>query len=64
MTTYVPHDTTREARVRDAWNAYRDEIVELEGAEYDAAEAECWDLLQETLREIDAEHDEASRHAP
>jgi hypothetical protein len=56
MTTYAPHDTTREARVRDAWTAYRDRLVSLEGAEYDAAEQESWERLQGALREIDQEH--------
>jgi hypothetical protein len=56
MTTYAPHDTTRDERVREAWTVYRDRIVELDGAEYDAAEAESWEHLQETLRAIERDH--------
>jgi hypothetical protein len=56
MTTYAPHDIERDERVREAWTAYLDGIAELEGREYDEAEADSWDHLQDTLREIDGEH--------
>jgi hypothetical protein len=53
MTTYAPHDTTRDERVREAWIAYRDRLAELVGREYDAAEEESWEHLQRELREIE-----------
>jgi hypothetical protein len=56
MTTYAPHDTTRDERVREAWTTYHDRLVELAGAEYDAAEEESWEHLQDTLREIEHDH--------
>jgi hypothetical protein len=53
MTTYVPHETTRDERVREAWTSYRNRLVELQGPEYEAAEEESWARLQRALRRID-----------
>jgi hypothetical protein len=54
MATYTPNESTLDERVREAWTAYKDDIADLEGADYEAAEAESWDRLQDTLREIEA----------
>ena len=59
MTTFATPDTARQlaeldARTRVAWTSYRDALLTLEGAEYDAAEAGEWDQLQATLREIES----------
>jgi hypothetical protein len=55
MATYTPNESTLDERVREAWTAYRDDIAGLDGAEYDAAEVESWDRLQDTLRDIEAQ---------
>jgi hypothetical protein len=56
MTTYTPNESALDERVREAWTAYRDDIADLEGRAYDAAESESWDRLQATLRGIEAEN--------
>jgi hypothetical protein len=60
MTTYAPHDRALDERTRQAWSSYRDGLAELAGREYDEAEAEAWDRLQEALEEIEA--DRAASH--
>jgi hypothetical protein len=55
MTTFAPHQDTLDERTREAWSAYRDELVELQGREYDAAETDSWERLQDALRTIDAD---------
>ena len=52
MTTYAPHDSTLDERTRKAWSAYREELADLQGKAYDAAESASWDRLQEALRDI------------
>jgi hypothetical protein len=56
VTTYAPQDTTRDERVREAWTVYRDSIAALDGPEYEVAEADSWDHLQTSLRDIEREH--------
>jgi hypothetical protein len=53
MTTFAAHDAALDERVRQAWAAYRDSLSALQGRQYDHAEAESWDLLQEALRDIE-----------
>jgi hypothetical protein len=60
MTTFTPHDSTLDERTRKAWSAYREDLAELQGRAYDAAEAESWDRLQEQLQDIEA--DRAALH--
>jgi hypothetical protein len=60
MTTFTPHDSTLDERTRNAWSVYREDLAELKGRAYDAAEAESWDRLQEQLQEIEA--DRAALH--
>ena len=55
MTTFAPNQDTLDERTREAWTAYRDELVELQGRQYDAAEAEAWERLEEALRLIEAD---------
>lgn len=61
MTTYAPNDPALDERVRQAWAAYRDGLAALHGRQYDVAEAESWELLQEALRDIE---DERSASGP
>jgi hypothetical protein len=37
---------------REAWDAYRATLVELEGKAYEDAEPAAWDTLQQRLAEI------------
>ncbi|HEX5925244.1 MAG TPA: hypothetical protein VFY45_15550 [Baekduia sp.] len=60
MATFTPHDSTLDERTRKAWSAYREDLAELQGRAYDAAEAESWDRLQEQLQDIEA--DRAALH--
>jgi hypothetical protein len=60
MTTYAPHDRALDERTLQAWSAYRDRLADLTGRDYDDAEAEAWDRLQDSLGEIDA--DRAASH--
>jgi hypothetical protein len=55
MTTFAPNQDTLDERTREAWSAYRDQLVELHGPEYDAAESASWQRLQEALRAIEAD---------
>ena len=55
MTTFAPNQDTLDERTREAWSAYRDGLVELHGTQYDAAETESWDRLQDALRDIEAD---------
>ena len=41
-----------ERRVQQAWAAYREDVRELEGREYEDAEDEAWARLQRRLAEI------------
>lgn len=60
MTTFTPQDSKLDERTREAWSAYREDLAELQGRAYDAAEAESWDRLQEQLQDIEA--DRAALH--
>lgn len=60
MTTYAPHDATLDERTRKAWGAYRDELADITGKAYDAAESAAWERLQEALGEI--EENRAASH--
>jgi N-formylglutamate amidohydrolase len=41
-----------ERRVRHAWASYNASLRDLEGREYEEAEAHAWDRLQRRLTEI------------
>jgi len=60
MTTFAPHDSALDERTRQAWSTYRDGLSGLAGREYDAAEAEAWERLQDALGQIEA--DRAAPH--
>lgn len=60
MTTYAPDETDRRLeelaeREREAWNAYRENLRDLNGRAYDDAEAHSWEDLQQTLRDVASE---------
>ena len=49
MTTVTPQ---LEQETRRAWSEYADSLRGLEGAEYDRAEQESWQQLQQTLEAL------------
>jgi hypothetical protein len=52
MTTSATRQgTDRTIAEREAWEAYREGLRDLEGAEYEEAERVSWALLQVALRE-------------
>jgi hypothetical protein len=61
MTTFAAQSETErlltelDARTRGAWSAYREDLRDLTGKDYDDAEAAAWDQLQATLRELESE---------
>jgi hypothetical protein len=67
MTTFAPDQDTLDERTREAWSAYRDELAELHGREYDAAENDSWERLQDALRTIETDrvtsHTDGDPHA-
>jgi hypothetical protein len=55
MTTSATRQgTDRTIAEREAWEAYRDGLRDLDGADYEEAERESWARLQGTLRELHA----------
>ncbi len=55
MSIAAPQDPVIVERTRDAWQRYADELRNLSGAAYEAAEREAWDRLQEALADAYAE---------
>jgi hypothetical protein len=51
MTTVTPNV---DQETRHAWAHYADRLRGLEGEEYDRAEHEAWEELQNTLQALDA----------
>jgi hypothetical protein len=55
MTTSATRQgTDRTTAEREAWEAYRESLRDLEGADYEEAERLSWARLQGTLRELHA----------
>jgi hypothetical protein len=55
MTTSATRQgTDRTIAEREAWEAYRESLRDLEGADYEEAERISWARLQGTLRELHA----------
>lgn len=55
MSTIAPQDPVIVERTRDAWQRYADELRGLSGAEYESAERNAWERLQEALADAHAE---------
>jgi hypothetical protein len=53
-TSATEQGTVRTTAERKAWEAYRESLRDLEGADYEEAERLSWARLQETLRELHA----------
>jgi hypothetical protein len=61
VTAVTPHDATHseiEEEIRQAWSVYHEELRELRGAEYEAAEDERWTDLQDELKRIEQRRSE------
>ena len=60
--TAVDTEKLRELdeNTRRAWHAYSERIRELSGSEYDDAERESWEELQEELGRLDHERQRIS----
>ncbi len=62
VTTSAPQTKTPlDPRVQAAWENYRDDLLDLEGRDYERAEREAWERLQAELFTLtDAVADEHS----
>jgi hypothetical protein len=59
MTTITPDRLEELADLeREAWIEYRESLRDLQGREYDVAEAASWEELQQTLAGVSAERAE------
>jgi hypothetical protein len=59
MTTIAPNRLEELAELeREAWSEYRESLRDLEGRDYEIAEASSWEDLQKTLAEVTAERSE------
>jgi hypothetical protein len=60
MTTITPNRLEELAALeREAWIDYRESLRDLQGREYDVAEAASWEDLQRALADVAAERAEA-----
>lgn len=60
MTTYISDQQAQrlaeiDVRTRDAWADYTEELRELKGRDYEEAEDQSWDRLEQTLKQLDGE---------
>ncbi len=61
MPTTAPQPkTTIDPRVQAAWDSYRDDLRDLEGAAYEQAEKAAWDRLQADLFTLTDEADDGT----
>jgi hypothetical protein len=65
MTTITPDRLEELAELeRIAWADYRDGLRDLQGREYEQAEATSWDELQDLLADVAAERAELAATRP
>jgi ppGpp synthetase/RelA/SpoT-type nucleotidyltranferase len=60
MTTYISDQQAQrlaeiDVRTRHAWADYTEELRELKGRDYEEAEDQSWDRLQQRLKQLDDE---------
>jgi hypothetical protein len=60
MTTYISDQQAQrlaeiDVHTREAWADYNDELRELKGRDYEEAEDQSWDRLQQRLKQLDGE---------
>jgi len=53
-TSATTQGTDRTIAEREAWEAYRESLRDLDGADYEEAERISWARLQGTLRDLSA----------
>jgi hypothetical protein len=55
MTSSATHQgTDRTSAEREAWDAYRDSLRDIEGSDYEEVERVSWERLQRALLELRA----------
>ena len=57
MTTYISDQQAQrlaeiDVRTREAWADYTEELRELKGRDYEEAEDQSWDRLQQRLKQL------------
>jgi hypothetical protein len=60
MTTYISDQQAQrlaeiDVHTREAWADYNEELRELKGRDYEEAEDQSWDRLQQRLKQLDDE---------
>jgi hypothetical protein len=60
MTTYISDQQAQrlaeiDVHTREAWADYNEELRELKGRDYEEAEDQSWDRLQQRLKQLDGE---------
>jgi hypothetical protein len=56
MTTSATRQgSDRSLAEREAWDAYRESLRDLEGTDYEEAERVSWERLQRALRELEVD---------
>jgi hypothetical protein len=60
MTTYISDQQAQrlaeiDVRTGEAWADYTEELRELKGRDYEEAEDQSWDRLQQRLKQLDDE---------
>jgi hypothetical protein len=63
MATFAPNQDLAgrlDARERAAWATYKSSLEGLDGVDYDDAEVLSWARLQEALREIESDREQAA----
>jgi hypothetical protein len=56
MTTSATRQgSDRSLAEREAWDAYRESLRDLEGTDYEEAERASWERLQRALRELEVD---------
>ena len=52
-TSATQQGTDRTLAEREAWDAYRESLRDLEGTDYEETERASWERLQRALRELE-----------
>jgi gas vesicle protein len=59
MTSIAPEETRElEEDTRQAWSQYSERLRDLAGDEYERAESESWEALQDELRRVEERRDQ------
>jgi hypothetical protein len=66
MNSIAPEESLREVEedTRQAWTHYSERLRDLAGDDYERAESESWDELQDELRRLGERREQLSAGAP